>query len=160
MKLSNVISMLIYCNLALLKMQASQTWQSSTFDMSSSTVSTSAAAISILKGFTEVSWKTLQSKLQLLTMDYSTVSHRLVLCHNLLLIIVFLSLDQIKNPLGDNVAARFRHGVVLGYEVLQRRDGALQVGNFHGGICLVVDLGLLDFDVDFFSSARNCYFEV
>ena len=47
--------MLIYCNLALLKMQASQTWQSSTFEMSSSTVSTSAAAISILKGFTEVS---------------------------------------------------------------------------------------------------------
>ena len=66
--------MLIYCNLALLKMQASQTWQSSTFDMSSSTVSTSAAAISILKGFTEVSWKTLQSKLQLITMDYSSLS--------------------------------------------------------------------------------------
>ena len=88
------------------------------------------------------------------------LSHRFVLCHNLLLIIVFLSLDQVQDPLGDNVAARFRHGVVLGYEVLQRRDGALQVGNFHGGIFWVVDLGLLDFDIDFFSSARNCYLEV
>ena len=86
------------------------------------------------------------------------VSHWFVLCvcDNLLLIIVFLSLDQVQDPLGDNVAARFRHRVVLGYEVLQRRDGALQVGNFHGGICLVVDLGLLDFDIDFVSSAQNC----
>ena len=48
------------------------------------------------------------------------LSHRFVLSHNLLLIIVFLIFDEIQDPLGDNVATRFGHGVVLGYEVLQR----------------------------------------
>ena len=60
------------------------------------------------------------------------------------MLLSFLTLDQVQDPLGDPVAiAPARSGVVIGDQVLQRRNGSFQVRNVRRGRLLSdVDLRL------------------